>query len=150
SSSRDRTATVFNTATWEQEATFRDHDTPLYAAAFTPDGSRVITSSRGHAFVWHPEKATKRGTLDELGGDVRAFASGTFGTAAGCDDGAVRLYQGEGGAPWLTLRAHRDAVQALAVSLKGDMLASGAADGEVIVWSAHCWEPAVRMIAKPE
>lgn len=69
--------------------------------------------------------------------------------AAGCDDGAVRLYQGESGTPWFTLRAHRDAVQALATSQKGDMLASGAADGEIIIWSALCWEPSVRIIVKP-
>jgi WD40 repeat protein len=149
SASRDRTAVVFNTATWEQEATFRDHDTPLYAAAFTADGSRVVSSARGHAFVWHPEKASTRGSLAELGGDARQFIGGPFGIAAGCDDGAVRLYQGESGAPWFTLRAHRDAVQALAASQKDDMLASGAADGEIIIWSALCWEPSVRIIVKP-
>ena len=149
SASRDRTAAIFSTATWEQEATFREHDTPLYAAAFSPDGSRVFTSARGHALVWHPEKANTRGSLAELGGEMRQLAGGPFGVAAGCDDGAVRLYQGEGGTPWLTLRAHRDAVQALAVSPKGDILASGSADGEVIVWSGHCWEPAVRITAKP-
>ena len=149
SASRDRTAALFNTATWEQEATFREHDTPLYAAAFTPDGSRVVTSSRGRALVWHPEKATARGSLAEIGGDSRQIIGGPFGIAAGCDDGAVRLYQGDGGAPWLTLRAHRDAVQSLAASPKGDTLASGAADGEIIIWSPLCWEPAVRILAKP-
>ncbi len=149
SASRDRTAALFNTSTWEQEATFRDHDTPLHAAAFFPDGSRVVTSARGRALVWHPEKATTRGSLTDLGGDARAFVAGPFGFAAGCDDGAVRLFQGEGGAPWLTLRAHRDAVQSLAVSPKGDMLASGAADGEVIIWSTLCWEADVRILVKP-
>lgn len=147
--SRDRTATLFSTATWEQEATFREHDTPILAAAFTPDGSRVVTSSRGRVLVWHPEKATARGTLTEFGGDVRFLANGPFGIAAACDDGAVRFYQGEGGAPWLTLRAHRDVVQSLASAPKGEFLASGAADGEVIIWSARCWEPAVRILAKP-
>jgi hypothetical protein len=149
SASRDRTATVFSTAKWVQEAAFREHDTPILAAAFTSDGSRVITSSRGRALVWHPEKATTRGSLADIGGDARFFTSGVFGIAAGGDDGAVRLYQGEGGAPWLTLRAHRDTVQALAASPKGDLLASGAADGEVIVWSALCWDPAVRILVKP-
>ena len=149
SASRDRTATIFSTTTWEQESTFREHDTPLYAAAFTADGSRVITSARGRALMWHPEKATSRGSLAGLGGDARQIIGASFGIAAGCDDGAVRLYQGEGGTPWFTLRAHRDAVQALAASAKGDFLASGAADGEIIVWSALCWEPLVRIIVKP-
>lgn len=149
SASRDRTAAIFSTATWEQEATFRDHDTPLYAAAFTGDGTRVVSSSRGRAIVWHPEKANARGSLAEIGGDARQLIGGSFGIAAGCDDGAVRLYQGEGGAPWRTLLGHRDAVQALAIAPKGDILASGAADGEIILWSALCWEPAVRITMKP-
>ena len=149
SASRDRTAAIFSTATWEQESTFRDHDTPLHAATFTSDGSRVVSSSHGRAFVWHPEKANARGSLADIGGEIRQLIGGAFGVAAGCDDGAVRLYQGEGGGPWFTLRGHRDAVQALAISPRGDILASGAADGEIILWSALCWEPAVRITVKP-
>jgi mono/diheme cytochrome c family protein len=149
SASRDRTAAVFDAATWEQEATFREHETSLLAAAFSSDGSRVITSGRGRILVWNSEKANTRGSLDDLGGEARALAAGLFGIAAGCDDGAVRLYQTDSGKPWLTLRAHRDAVQALSVSPKGDVLASGAADGEIILWTALCWEPAVRILARP-
>lgn len=149
SASRDRTAAVFRTGTWEHEATFREHDTPLYTATFAADGTRVISSARGRVLAWHPEKANLRGSFAEVGGEARQIIAGSFGIAVGCDDGAVRLYQGEGGMPWFTLRAHRDAVQALAVSSKGDMLASGAADGEVILWSEHCWEPAVRILVQP-
>jgi WD40 repeat protein len=149
SASRDRTARVFDAKTWEIEASYQDHDTPLLAAAFSPDGSRVFTTARGHGHVWHPGKANKRGELEELGGDARQLATGPFGVAAACADGAVRLYQGEGGRPWLTLTGHHDAVQSIAAAPPGVWLASGSADGEVIVWSLDCATSISRFTAVP-
>lgn len=148
--SRDRTARVFDTATWEIESTYQGHDTPVLAATFTADGSRIVTAARGVGHVWHPEKASKRGELDELGGDVRQFAAGPFGVAAGCSDGAVRIYQAEDKLPWLTLTGHHDSVQSLAFSPRTDWIASGSADGEVIVWSFDCASPLTRFIAVPK
>jgi WD40 repeat protein len=148
--SRDRTARVFDTATWEIESSYQEHDTPVTAAAFSPDGSRIFTTARGRGHVWHPEKANKRGELDELSGDVRQLTSGPFGVAAGCADGAVRIYQGDGGQPWLTLTGHHDAVQSVAAAPQGAWLASGSADGEVIVWSLDCTTWISRFIAVPK
>jgi WD40 repeat protein len=148
--SRDRTARVFDTATWEIESTYQGHDTPVLAATYTADGSRIITAARGTGHVWHPEKASKRGELDELGGDVRQFAAGPFGVAAGCDDGAVRIYQTEGKLPWLTLNGHHDSVQSLAFSARTDWIASGGADGEVIIWNLDCAAPFSRFVAVPK
>ena len=149
SASRDRTARVFDTTTWTLTATFQEHDTPVLAAAFSPDGSRVITVARGTGLVWHPGKADKRGTLDEIGSEVRQLAAGPFGVAAGCADGAVRIYQIGSSMPWLTLRGHRDAVQSLAFDPRTGALASGSADGEVIVWSLDCGTWISRFSAVP-
>lgn len=148
--SRDRTARVFDTATWEPDATYQGHDTPVLAATFTFDGSRIYTASRSGGHVWHPEQANKRGDLLELNGDVRQFAAGPFGVAAGCGDGAVRIYQGDGQLPWLTLNGHRDAVQSLAFSPRTEWIASGSADGEVILWSLDCAAPLTRFTAVPK
>ena len=147
--SRDRTARVFDTATWELDATYEGHDTPVLAATFTFDGSRIFTASRSGGHVWHPEQANKRGDLLELNGDVRQFAAGPFGVAAGCSDGTVRIYQGDGKLPWRTFTGHRDAVQSLAFSPRTEWIASGSADGEVIVWSLDCATWLVRFIAAP-
>jgi mono/diheme cytochrome c family protein len=148
--SRDRTARVFDTATWEFDATYQGHDTPVLAATFTADGSRIYTAARNGGHVWHPEQANKRGDLLELNGDVRQFAAGPFGVAAGCSDGAVRIYQGDGKLPWLTLTGHRDAVQSLAVAPRSEWIASGGADGEVIIWSLDCATWLTRFIAVPK
>lgn len=150
SASRDRTARVFDTATWEIGSTYQGHDTPVLAATFTADGSRIVTAACGAGHVWHPEKATKRGELEELGGDIWQLAAGPFGVAAGCSDGAVRIYQGEGKLPWLTLTGHGDTVQSLAVASHSEWIASGSADGEVIIWSLDCAAPLTRFIAVPK
>ncbi len=147
--SRDRTARVFDTRTWEIESSYQGHDTPVTAAAFSPDGSRIFTTARGRGHVWHPEKAAKRGELEEVSGDVRQLATGPFGIGAGCADGAVRIYQGDGRLPWLTLTGHHDAVQSIAAAPGGVWLASGSADGEVIVWSLDCATWISRFVAVP-
>jgi WD40 repeat protein len=147
--SRDRTASIFNTATWEVETTYRGHGSPLLAGAFFPDGSRVLTVARGRGHVWHPEKIDKHTDLEELSGEVRQLVTGPFGIAAGCADGAIRIYQAGERQPWLALHGHRDAVQSLAVSPKVDWIASGSSDGEVIVWSLLCDSPLNRFSATP-
>jgi len=121
----------------------------VLAATFSADGSRIFTAARGAGHVWHPEKANKRGDLEELGDDVRQFAAGPFGVAAGCSDGAVRIYQGDGKLPWLTLTGHHDAVQSLAVAPRSEWIASGSADGEVIIWSLDCATWLTRFTAVP-
>jgi WD40 repeat protein len=147
--SRDRTARVLDTADWHQITSYQGHDTGLLAAAFSRDGSRVITTARNSGHIWHPEQGNKRGDLLEIGPDARQLVSGTFGIAAGGSDGALRFYQGEGKEPWLVLKEHHDAVQSVTVSRNGDLLASGSADGEVIVWSPSCWAPVTRFFAVP-
>jgi WD40 repeat protein len=148
--SRDRTARVIDTADWEIDATYNDHDTAVLAAAFSHDGAHVITTARGGiAHLWTPAPKLRRGDFIETGGDVRQIATGSFGIALGGADGAVRLYQEGSRVPWLVLPGHREAIESLAASRNGELVASGSADGEVILWSPHCWEPVLRFRAAP-
>jgi WD40 repeat protein len=147
--SRDRTARVLD-ANWELEATYDDHGAPLLASAFAPDGSRIVTTARGGSVhVWHWESTQKRGDLIDTGGEVRQLVSGPFGLAAGGADGTVRLYQMGDREPWLAMPGHRAPIESLAAATNGELLASGSADGEIIVWSALCWEPTLRFRAMP-
>jgi WD40 repeat protein len=148
--SRDRTARVIGTDDWEIDATYDDHGAPLLAGAFTPDGSRGVSTARGGAaHVWNLETGNKRTDFTETGGDIRALVSSPSGLVAGGADGRLRLYQDSARMPWLELAAHRTAVESLATTRGGDVLASASADGEVVIWSPQCWEPVVRFWARP-
>lgn len=147
--SRDRTARVLDTADWHQISSYQDHDTALLAATFSSDGSRVFSTAKGSGQIWHPEQANRRGTLNDLDGDARKLVSGPFGVAAGCGDGTIRFYQGESKNPWMLLSEHRDSVESLATTRNGELIASGSADGEVIVWTSACWAPLTRFVATP-
>ena len=147
--SRDRTARILDTSDWHQVASYQGHDHAVLAATFSPDDTRVFTTARGEGHQWHPEGGTKRYELADVGGEARGLVSAPFGIASGSSDGAVRLYQVDAKDPWLTLREHHDSIHALAVSPRGDLLASGSADGEVIIWSPTCWTPITRFVARP-
>lgn len=148
--SRDRTARVLDFATGAAGSTFTDHTAPLLAAAFLPD-SRVITTARdGRALIWKPNAAQTHDELTELGGETRQLAPALFGIAAACADGAVRLYQTGDKRPFLTLLGHGSTVQAVTVSPCGDLIASGDASGEVILWSLACGTWLNRFVASPK
>lgn len=148
--SRDRTARVIGTDDWEIDATYDDHGAPLLAGTFTPDGARGVSTARGGtAQVWNLETGNKRTDFSETGGDIRALVSSPSGLVAGSADGKLRLYQDGARAPWLELPAHRTAVECLTATRDGMRIASASADGEVAIWSPHCWEAMVRWVAKP-
>jgi hypothetical protein len=150
SASRDRTARVLEAPDWHLSTTYQGHESPVLAAAFSPDSLRIFTVARGVGHVWHPESGNKRHDLLNLGGDIRQLAAGPFGVAGSGADGMVRIYQSGETQPWVLLPGHRASVQALAISSDGALLASGSADGEVIVWSPQCWAPVTRFSATPK
>jgi hypothetical protein len=148
--SRDRTARVLDTKDWHQVSSYQGHYTGLLAATFSFDGLRVYTTARGsEAHAWNPEAANRQGSLDDLGGDVRQIASSPYGIITSGADGETRIYQIGSKKPWMTLPGHRDGVNALAVTADGEQIATGSADGEVIIWSPACWAPTVRFTAAP-
>lgn len=150
SASRDRTARLLDPASGEVETTYRAHDTAMLAAVFSADGSRVFSTARGGAaHVWHPEKADKRGGFSEFSGEVEKLASSPLGIAAGGSDGIIRLYQLNDALPFMTFAGHTAPVQALAMSRNGASIASGSADGEVIIWNPACGTWVRRFPAQP-
>ncbi len=148
--SRDRTARVIGTSKWDIESTYDEHNAPLLCAAFWPDGNRIVSIARGgSAHVWNAESAQKHGDLADTSSDVRQIVPGPFGMAIGGADGVLRLYQENDRTPWLELPGHHDAILSVATDPVGGLIASGAADGEVIIWSLHCSEQLLKFSAQP-
>ncbi len=148
--SRDRTARLLDPATGEVETTYRSHDSAIFSALFSKDGRHIYSTARGGAaHVWRPDKPDAHTAFTGFSGDVEKLASSPLGIAAGCVDGAVRVYQLGDPLPYLTFMGHASPVQAIAMSRNGQLIASGSTDGEVIVWSTACGTWTHRFPARP-
>src|SRR5262249_54929782 len=58
--SRDKTARIWDTATGKQLASIR-HEEPLQYAAYSPDGTMIVTSAGPNIFLWSVEKVLEAG-----------------------------------------------------------------------------------------
>jgi WD40 repeat protein len=149
--SRDRTARVIATKTREVEGTHTDHANPVVAGTFlNSDGSRALTVDRGKVLhEWDTKSGDKRSTLTGfLGEPVQIFAQdGRVITGGGSP--AITIHQLSDDARLFTLLGHRDAVQSMALARNGFVLASGSADGEVLLWDLRCGTWTHRFIASP-
>jgi len=114
------------------------------AAAFSPDGGRVVTASRdGIARIWTLDGATKPVVLDGEGGallDARFSHDGARIVTANAD-GTARIWQrdGSGGTALRSqvLRGHNGAVNAAVFSPNDAWIATASADGTARLWRAE-------------
>jgi len=120
-----------------------DHDGPVWAVAFSPDGTRVATGSgdtmgrgNGSARVFDAATGAEISRLDH-GGDVRAVAFSPDGTrvATGSEDNSARVFDAASGAEISRLN-HRLAVTAVAFSPDGTRVATGSEDYSARVFDA--------------
>ncbi len=136
--SRDKTSKVWDLAAKESVITFPDHQNTVYGVLASKDGK--LGYSVG-------EDAQLR-TFNAVGEGKQVRASGGHGKAVlklvanpkqpqlvTCSaDMTVRTWNADNGGALKTLSGHTDYVYALAVSPDGNLIASGAFNGEVKVW----------------
>ena len=148
--SRDRTARIFNARNGALEATYSGHEMPVFGAVFTMDGNLVYSFARGKSVhVWDPATGAKKGDALSVEAEVQQIAVTPFGLMTAALDKLVRVHQLNDRQQLFALRGHHDVVQALAISPKGDLIASGSADGTVCVWSLACGTWTQRFVATP-
>jgi len=142
--SRDKTAKVWDIAAKESLVTFPDHQNIVNNVAITPDGKFGISAGEDNSIrVWQATDGAKQiGKLSKnLGGHTKAvFRLASYADAknpllASCSaDGTVKLWNPVAGTMLKSLPGLTDWVYAVAISKDGQLVAGGAANGEVRVW----------------
>lgn len=156
--STDKQAIVWDTMNYQPRLTYTRHTLGLDAVAVAFDGQTVATSSDGGLIrIWNMENGQDlHGYYQDIQTPIRAVAfSGTGVLAAGCDDGKVRLWNNGLTCTLNNARcadmpqrfmAAQKAILTLAWSPNGMLLASGADDGTLTIWSPfHNQQPLITM-----
>jgi RNA polymerase sigma factor (sigma-70 family) len=122
----------------ETGAICKGHDDEPLCAAFSPDGTLLVTGSADKtARIWDPtsgnEKHVLRGHTDRI--LVVAFSPDGKRIATGGKDGLVKLWDAATGKEQASLKGHT-IVRCLTFSPDGKTLVSGGEDETVRIWDA--------------
>lgn len=122
---------------WNTLATLAGHDDDIYALAFNPDGTRLVSGSRDRTLcVWdlqrHALEARLTGHTDEIFA-VRFSPDGKR-IVSGGRDRAIRIWDAERLEEIAQLHGHTSYVYCLVFSPDGRTLASGGGDDCIRIW----------------
>ncbi len=124
------------------------HTGGVWAVAWSPDGTRLLTGGYGGARVWDATTAEPLHQLTGHTGWVRAVAWSPDGTRllTGGDDSTARIWDATTAQPLHQLTGHTGGVWAVAWSPDGTRLLTGGTDSTVRVWDATSGLPVEFMI----
>ncbi|MHA3769929.1 c-type cytochrome domain-containing protein [Verrucomicrobiota bacterium sgz303538] len=148
--SRDRTARVLNVSNGDVEATYTEHETALLAATFLGDGSRALSVDRSRTVhEWDANSGNKRSTFADFPGEPQMLLVHDNQLIAAGGSPLITIHQLSDRQRLFTLAGHHDSVQSMALAPSGYVLASGSADGEVLLWDLRCGTWTHRFTASP-
>ncbi len=120
--------------------TLYGHTGAVWSAAFSPDGTRILTGSDDQtARVWD---ATTGTTLLELRGHTSGVISAAFSPdgsriVTGSDDQTARVWDATTGTTLLELRGHTESVESAAFSPDSTRILTSSDDQSAKVWDAR-------------
>ncbi len=115
---------------------------PIFAAAFSPDGKRIVTGGREATLtLWDAEKATEIRTFSGHENDIRgvAFSPDGLRIASGSGDKTVRVWDPGNGKTVLTLKGFTPQVHGVAFAPDGKRIA-GAGVGTTKDATTQIWD----------
>lgn len=115
------------------------HTSPVYSAAFSPDGGRIVTASWDNtARIWDANKGVQRVLMRGHTNNIWSAAFSPDGTrvVTASDDRTARVWDAETGAQLLSLSGHKAEVLSAVFSPDGKKILTASVDKTVRVWDA--------------
>jgi len=115
------------------------HSSVVMAAAFSPDGSRIISGSSDNTLkLWDAESGNCLLTLSGHSDYVNTAAFSPDGSRiiSGSKDNTLKLWDAASGNCLMTLSGHSNGVRAAAFSPDGSRIISGSKDNTLKLWDA--------------
>jgi beta-lactam-binding protein with PASTA domain len=137
----DSTAKLWDAATGEVIRTFTGHAYPVYSAAFSPDGAKVLTGSGDpSAKLWNTATGEVLLTLAGANGHTNEVYSVAYSpdgsqVLTGAGDNTAKLWNATTGGLVRTFTGHAREVYSVAFSPDGVQVLTGSADGKAKLWS---------------
>jgi eukaryotic-like serine/threonine-protein kinase len=123
-----------------QIAVLSGHGARVFAAAYAPDGARIVSASADKtARVWDAETGAQLGVLSGHEDRVFAAAWSPDGSriATGSHDKTARIWDARTRSPLLLLAGHTDRVDSVAYSPDGAHIVTASWDHTARIWDAR-------------
>jgi WD40 repeat protein/serine/threonine protein kinase len=121
-------------------AVLSGHQDIVYFAAYSPDGTRVVTASRDHtARVWDARTGAQLGVLSGHTDIVYCAAYSPDGTrvVTASRDHTARIWDAHTGAQLAVLSGHDDGINSVAYSPDGIRIVTASFDKSARIWDAR-------------
>ena len=138
--SDDKTARIWDARTGAQLAMLSGHGDLVLSAAYSPDGTSIVTASADKtARIWDARSGKQLAVLLGHGATVYSAAYSPDGTriVTASDDKTARIWDANTGAQLAMLSGHGDAVDSAAYSPDGTRIVTASDDKTARIWDAH-------------
>lgn len=134
SASRDKTAKVYDAASYDLMTTYAEHGQPVRAVAFAPDDASIYSASLDRkVHRWSIDGAKK---LSEVAGSGEFFKGVTHGTNLFLPTSGAKIHQldASSGSAVRVFEGAQDWACCCDVSPDGTLVAAGSFDGHFFLW----------------